>query len=64
MSMAVKEKQERDVQQEREGKSSDYLGLSGTIWTICRYLALSGTIGIIWDYLGQSGTIWDYLGLS
>ena len=52
-------KQERDVQQEREGASSDYLGLSGTIWTIWRYLALSGTIG---HYLGLSRTIWDNLG--
>ena len=33
--------QERDVQQEREGTSSVYPGLSCTIWD---YLALSGTI--------------------
>jgi len=58
-------KQERDVQQEREGTCSDYLGLSGTI---LQYLALSWTIldylGTIWDYLGLSGTIFDNLELS
>ena len=42
-------KQEGDVQQEREGASSDYLGLSGTIWD---YWALSRTIS---DYLGNLG---------
>ena len=49
-------KQELDVQQEREGTSLVYLGLSGIIWTIWRYL---GLLGIISDYLGQSRTISD-----
>ena len=48
----------RDVLQEREGTSLNYLGLSGTTWD---YLRLSGTI---WDYFGLSWTISDYQGLS
>ena len=48
----------RDVLQEREGTSLNYLGLSGTTWD---YLGLSGTI---LDYLGLSRTIKDYLELS
>ena len=55
----MSKEQERDVQEEREGASSDYLGLSGTIWYYLNYLALSGTIG---HYFGLSRTIWDNLG--
>ena len=67
-----KEKKLRDVQQEREGASSNYFKvffnyIEQFSWSILLYLSLSQSILDSWSisvYLGLSWTISDYLWLS
>ena len=73
--MAFVEEKLRDVLQEREGTSLNYLNYLGLSWTIWDYILcylgptriISDSLGLFWsisDYLRLSVTIWCYLRLS